>query len=159
MEATKSIVIGCDHAGYSAKLALIPYLEEKGYSVIDVGTHSEASCDYPIPVHRLCTELQSGTVPFGILICGTGIGVSIAANKHPGIRAALCGDVYSAEMTRQHNDANVLCMGARVIDLELMRRIIDIFLSTDALSEERHKRRVRMINDLDAGTFDESKYE
>lgn len=153
-----NIVIACDHAGYEYKNRLIGYLTEKGYNVIDKGTYSPESCDYPIPVHRLCTELLSGSCAYGILICGTGIGVSIAANKHPGIRAALCGDKYSAEMTRQHNNANVLCMGARVISFELACEITDIFLSTPALDEERHRRRVKMIEDLEKGTFNEADY-
>ena len=153
-----NLVIACDHAGYDYKNQLIKYLEAKGYNMTDVGTYSPESCDYPIPVHRLCEKITGGDCPRGILICGTGIGVSIAANKHPGIRAALCGDKYSAEMTRQHNNANVLCMGARVISFELACEITDIFLSTPALDEERHRRRVKMIEDLENGVFDESKY-
>ena len=154
----KKLVIGSDHAGFEYKAKLIDYLTAKGYEMIDAGTYSADSCDYPIPVHALCKVIQSGECAQGILICGTGIGVSMAANKHHGIRAAVCSDKYSTEMTRLHNDANVLCMGARVIDFDLICELTDIFLSTDALTEERHLRRQQMISDLEDGTFEE-KYE
>lgn len=154
----KKIVIGSDHAGFEYKAKLISYLSDKGYEMIDAGTDSPESCDYPVPVHALCKTIQGGECDYGILICGTGIGVSMAANKHRGIRAAVCSDEYSTEMTRQHNDANVLCMGARVIDFSLVCKLTDIFLATDALSEERHRRRQQMISDLEDGSFDE-KYE
>lgn len=152
------IVIACDHAGYEYKCKLKELLALRGFDVIDCGTDSPESCDYPVPVHRLCTEITSGAAERGILICGTGIGVSIAANKHNGIRAAVCGDLYSAEMTRLHNDANVLCMGARVIDFELVCQITDMFLNTGALDEERHRRRVQMIKDIENNCFDEANY-
>ncbi len=154
----KNIVIACDHAGFEYKNKLIMYLTARGYNVEDKGTYTPESCDYPIPVHRLCTEITEGNCPRGILICGTGIGVSIAANKHPGIRAALCGDKFSAEATREHNNANVLCMGARVISFELACEITEIFLNTAALDEDRHRRRVKMIEDLEKGVFDEENY-
>lgn len=155
----KKIIIGCDHAGYDYKCNLITKLETMGYTVADVGTFSSESCDYPVPVHALCKRIQSGEFSNGILICGTGIGVSIAANKHDGIRAAVCSDPYSVEMTRKHNDANVLCMGARVIDFDLVCELTEIFLNTEALDEERHRRRLRMISELEDGTFDDKKYE
>ncbi len=155
---SNKIVIACDHAGYEYKCKLIDVLAQKGYDIIDCGTDSPESCDYPVPVHRLCTKITDGETSRGILICGTGIGVSIAANKHRGIRAAVCGDLYSAEMTRLHNDANVLCMGARVIDFDLACQITEVFLNTGALDEERHRRRVAMIKDIENGTFDENKY-
>ena len=143
----KNIVIACDHAGFEYKNELIKYLEAKGYNLVDKGTYSPESCDYPIPVHRLCTEITDGECPRGILICGTGIGVSIVANKHPGIRAALCGDKYSAEMTRQHNNANVLCLGARVHEFEKIVEITDAFLGAEFLGG-RHQRRVDMLETL-----------
>lgn len=155
----KKIIIGCDHAGFEYKNMLKAVLEREGWEVEDAGTYSSASCDYPVPVHRLCKKIQSGEYTQGILICGTGIGVSIAANKHRGIRAAVCSDNYSVEMTRQHNDANVLCMGARVIPFFRVVELTHIFLSTDALSEERHRRRQRMIAELEDGTFDSKDYE
>ena len=158
MNEQKKIIIGCDHAGYEAKLRLIAKLERDGWSVTDVGCFSTESCDYPIPVHMLCKRIQSGEFTRGILICGTGIGVSIAANKHRGIRAAVCSDLFSAEMTRKHKAANVLCMGARVLDDEKIAAITDTFLANEPLDEERHKRRLRMISELEDGTFDEKNY-
>ena len=146
----KNIVIACDHAGYEYKNELIKYLEAKGYNLVDKGTYSPESCDYPIPVHRLCTEITEGECPRGILICGTGIGVSIVANKHPGIRAALCGDKYSAEMTRQHNNANVLCMGARVIGSCLAEDILFEFLGAEFEAGGRHEMRVDVMKDIEA---------
>ncbi|MCQ2353836.1 MAG: ribose 5-phosphate isomerase B [Clostridia bacterium] len=159
MNENKNIIIGCDHAGYEYKCRLITRLELLGYSVTDVGTYSSESCDYPIPVHALCKKIQNGEFNRGILICGTGIGVSIAANKHKGIRAAVCSDDFSAEMTRKHNDANVLCMGARVLEFTKVCELTDIFLKTEALDEDRHLRRLRMISELEDGTFDDKKYE
>lgn len=159
MNDDKNIVIGCDHAGFDYKCRLAARLEMLGYDVTDVGSFTNVSCDFPVPVHRLCSRIQSGEFSRGILICGTGIGVSIAANKHRGIRAAVCSDLYSAEMTRRHNDANVLCMGARVLDFTRVCEITDIFLTTDALDEERHRRRQRMITEIEDGTFDSKKYE
>ncbi len=151
---TEKIVIACDHAGFDYKNKLAEFLREKGLYVLDAGTYSSESCDYPVPVHALCRKIQSGEFAYGILICGTGIGVSMAANKHRGIRAAVCSDEYSTQMTRQHNNANVLCMGARVLDFDTVCKFTEIFLSTEALDEERHRRRQQMISDLEDGTFD-----
>ncbi len=155
----KKIIIGCDHAGYAAKLKLTELLNSEGWNVTDVGCYSDASCDYPIPVHNLCTRIQNGEFSLGILICGTGIGVSIAANKHRGIRAGVCSDVFSAEMTRKHNAANVLCMGARVLDDDMIAKITHVFLSNEPLDEERHQRRLKMISELEDGSFDDKHYE
>ena len=155
----RKIFIGADSAGFELKREVIPYLQDKGYEVIDCGTDSSASCHYPLFANAVCENVKADLDgSFGILICGTGIGMSMCANKHKGIRAALCSDTYSARMTRAHNDANVLCMGARVIDFDLVCELTDIFLSTDALTEERHLRRQQMISDLEDGTFEE-KYE
>lgn len=145
----KRVIIGSDHAGFEVKTALIRHLIEKGYDVTDSGTFSTESCDYPAEAHKLCVRIQSGEFPAGILLCGTGIGISIAANKHSGIRAALCSDEKSAELSRQHNDANVCCMGARILDKKKIFRIADIFLETPALDEERHRRRQRMLSELE----------
>lgn len=153
------IALGCDHGGYALKCEILKQLEELGHEAKDFGCYSTESCDYPVPVHKLCLRIQSGEFPLGILICGTGIGVSIAANKHHGIRAAVCSDTYSAEMTRKHNAANVLCMGARVIGDDKIAEITEVFLSNEPLDEERHQRRLRMISELEDGTFDEQKYE
>ncbi|MCQ2428409.1 MAG: ribose 5-phosphate isomerase B [Clostridia bacterium] len=151
----KKILIGCDHAGFPAKQPLIDYLTSEGYELIDCGTYTADSCDYPLNAHATCKRLLNGEAECAILICGTGIGISIAANKHKGIRAALCGDLYSAEMSRQHNAANVLCMGARVIDIELMKQIADKFLTTDSLSTDRHVRRQQQLSAIEDGTIDD----
>ena len=111
----KQIVIGCDHGGFGLKGQLIRHLEARGITVLDVGTYSADSCNYPDIADALCKRIQSGEFELGILVCGTGIGMSIAANKHSGIRAAACENTFSARMTRMHNDANVLCLGERVV--------------------------------------------
>lgn len=145
----RTIYIGADSAGYTLKCEVIPYLENKGYNVVDCGTDSEASCHYPIFANAVCKKVQNDIdSSFGILICGTGIGMSMCANKHKGIRAALCSDTYSARMTRAHNDANVLCMGARVIGSCLALDIIDSFLGAD-FEGGRHGIRVDMMMDIE----------
>ena len=111
----KKIVIGCDHAAPYLKGVVKAHLEKRGFTVIDVGTNTTDSVDYPIYAHAACQKIQSGEADLGILICGTGIGMSLVANKHKGIRAACCSDVFSARLTREHNDANVLCMGGFVV--------------------------------------------
>lgn len=142
------IVIGCDHGGLELKNAVIEHLTEKGIQCEDMGTYTPDSCDYPVFADRVCKKIQDGTYALGILICGTGIGMSMAANKHAGIRAAVCGNTFSARMTRLHNNANVLCMGERVTGTGLALDIVDIFLSTD-FSGGRHERRVNLVNQLD----------
>ena len=144
----EKIVIGSDHAGYDLKLKVIDKLESKGIMVKDVGTYSTDSCDYPTYADAVCKAIQLGEFEMGLLICGTGIGMSIAANKHAGIRAACCSDIYSAKLTRQHNNANVLCFGARVIGDEIAYELVDTFINTDFLGGERHTRRVKMLDDL-----------
>ncbi len=141
------IAIGSDHGGFALKKALIAHLEKRGFALKDYGTYSEASCDYPVYAKAVAQAVASGACERGILICGTGIGVSITANKVPGIRAALCGDCFSAEATRQHNDANILCMGARVVGEGLALKIADIFLDTPFSQDERHIRRIAQIED------------
>ena len=144
------IYIGADSAGFSLKKEVIDHLEKLGYEVKDLGTDSEASCHYPEFASKVCLGVQGELdTAFGILICGTGIGMSMCANKYNGIRAAVCGDTYSARMTRQHNDANVLCMGARVIGSELAKRITDEFLSAD-FEGGRHQTRLDMMADYEA---------
>ena len=138
------LMIGCDHGGYELKLEVIKHLEAKGYEVVDVGCNGE-SCDYPDIAEAGCAKIQSGECERGILICGTGIGMSIAANKIPGIRAALCGDCFSAQATREHNDANVLCLGARVTGPSLALKIVDIFMDTPFSGDPRHVRRISKI--------------
>lgn len=139
------IAIGSDHGGYALKQALMKHFQARGLEYRDFGTYSEASCDYPVYAKAVAKAVASGECEKGILICGTGIGVSITANKIPGIRCALCGDCFSAEATRQHNDANVLAMGARVVGEGLALMIADTFLDTPFSNDERHKRRISMI--------------
>ena len=136
------LVIGSDHGGYDMKLEVIEHLKARGFEVTDVGTDSPASCDYPIYAKKLTDVIKAGDADLGILICGTGIGMSMAANKQEGIRAALCHDVFSAEATRSHNNANVLCMGARVIGPGLALMIVDKFIDTPFSNDERHIRRL-----------------
>ena len=143
----KKIVIGSDHAGFEMKEEIKKHLEERGFEVTDVGTDSAASCHYPVFANRLCRLIQDGKAPMGILVCGTGIGISITANKVKGIRAALCHDVFSAEATRLHNDANILAMGGRVVGPGLALMIVDKFLDTPFSNEERHVRRISMMED------------
>ena len=139
------IAIGSDHGGFALKKALMAHLDKRGLAYKDFGTYSEASCDYPVYAKAVAHAVADGECERGILICGTGIGVSITANKVPGIRAALCGDSFSAEATRQHNDANILCMGARVVGEGLALKIADTFLDTPFSNDERHIRRISQI--------------
>ena len=141
------IAIGSDHGGFELKKKLMEHLSERGLEYKDFGTYSSASCDYPVYAKAVANAVASGECDRGIIICGTGIGVSITANKVRGIRAALCGDCFSAEATRRHNDANVLCMGARVVGEGLALKIADTFLDTPFSNDERHIRRISMIED------------
>ena len=141
------IAIGSDHGGFELKKKLMEHLSERGLEYKDLGTYSSASCDYPVYAKAVARAVASGECDRGILICGTGIGVSMTANKVHGIRAALCGDCFSAEATRQHNDANILCMGARVVGEGLALKIADTFLDTPFSNDERHIRRISMIED------------
>lgn len=139
------LVIGSDHAGFQLKEKVKAHLQALGVEYIDVGTDSEASCHYPLFAQAVCQKIQTGECEKGILICGTGIGMSMAANKEKGIRAALCGDTFSAKYTRLHNDANVLCMGARVIGEGLAMEIVDLFLNT-GFEGGKHKVRIEMFD-------------
>ena len=139
------IGLGCDHGGYELKQEIIKYLEEKGIPYKDFGCDSTKSVDYPIYARKVGRAIQNGECDKGILICGTGIGISIAANKVKGIRAALCTDCFSAEATRLHNDANILALGGRVVGPGLAVKIVDTFLNTEFSHEERHQRRIDLI--------------
>jgi len=139
------IAIGCDHGGYELKKEIIGYLEKEGFDYKDFGTDSDNAVDYPDIAKPVAQAVIAGEADKGILICGTGIGISIAANKIKGIRAALVHDVFSAEATRLHNDANVLCMGGRVVAGGLAIKITDTFLNTEFSGAERHARRVSKI--------------
>ena len=142
------IAIGSDHGGYLLKEEIKKHLKEKGYEFKDFGTDSTASCDYPVYAEKVCRAVQSGECKKGILICGTGIGMSMCANKCKGIRAAVCGDHFSAEFTRKHNNANVLCLGARVIGAGVAMQLVDIFLTTE-YEGGRHEKRVEMMMQLE----------
>lgn len=138
------IAIGSDHGGYEYKEQIVSHLKEKGYECVDVGTYSTASCDYPVIARAVTTKITTGEADRGILICGTGIGMSIVANKVKGIRAALCGDTFSARASRAHNNSNVLCLGERVIGINLAMDIVDIWLESK-FEGGRHQRRVDMM--------------
>ena len=140
------IHLASDHAGFDLKATLAQHLTGLGYEVIDDGAYSKDSCDYPVFAHKLCEAVERENCP-GILICGTGIGISIAANKVKGIRCALCGDVFSAKATREHNDANILALGARVTGPGLALEIVKAFLETPFSNDERHIRRIKQIED------------
>ncbi|MBO6113889.1 MAG: ribose 5-phosphate isomerase B [Lachnospiraceae bacterium] len=139
------IGIGCDHGGYGLKLEVIKHLKERGFGVKDFGCDSEESCDYPVYGKAVAEAVAKGECELGILICGTGIGMSITANKVKGVRAALCSDCFSAKATKEHNNANVLCMGARTIGPGLALMIVDCFVDTPFSNDERHVRRISMI--------------
>ena len=141
------IAIGCDHGALDLKNQLKEHLDKKGVAYKDFGCNTNESCDYPIYAHKVTDAVLSGECGLGILLCGTGIGMSIAANKVKGIRAALCGDRFSAQVTREHNDSNVLCIGARVVGSELALRIVDTFLGAEFSQSERHKRRIAMLEE------------
>lgn len=139
------IALGSDHGGFALKQEVIKYLEENRIEYRDFGCYSENSCDYPEYAEKVAHAVVSGGFEKGILICGTGIGVSIAANKVKGIRCALCHDCFSAKATREHNDANVLAMGGRIVGPGLALEIVDIFLHTEFSHDERHMRRISQI--------------
>ena len=139
------IALGSDHGGYGLKQEVIKHLKERGLEYKDYGCYSEESCDYPVYGRAVAEAVASGECERGIIICGTGIGISITANKVPGIRCALCADTVSAKLTRLHNDANVLAMGAGIVGENLAMGIVDTFLATEFSGEERHQRRINLI--------------
>ena len=139
------IAVGCDHGGYGLKQEILKYLEEHGLEYKDYGTYSEDSCDYPDYSKAVVKAILDGECDRGILICGTGIGISITANRYPGIRAALCTDCFMAEATREHNDANILALGGRVVGPGLALKIVDTFLNTEFSNDPRHIRRIEKI--------------
>lgn len=148
------IALGCDHGGINLKTAIMKYLDEKGIEYKDFGCYSEDSVDYPIYAYKVANAVANKEFELGILCCGTGIGISIAANKVKGIRAAVVSNEFGAEMTRRHNNANILCMGGRVTSEEDAVKFADIFLNTPFSSdEERHIRRVQMLSDIENGVF------
>lgn len=144
------IAIGCDHGGYQLKQAVIRHLADRGIDFHDFGTYSEESCDYPDYGEAVGRAVASGECERGIVVCGTGIGISIAANKVRGVRCALCGDCFSAQMAREHNDANVLALGARVLGTGLALKIVDTFLDS-SFAGGRHERRVAKLMAIEGG--------
>ena len=140
------IAIGSDHAGYALKQAVMEHLKTRGEEFKDYGTYSEESCDYPDFAEAVSQAIIKGEAEKGILICGTGIGISIAANRHKEIRAAVCGDCFSAEATRLHNDANILAMGARVVGEGHALKIVDTFLDTEFSNGANHIRRIAKMS-------------
>ncbi len=146
------IAIGCDHGGINIKNAVINYMKENGIAYTDYGCYTTDSVDYPVYAYQVAKAVADSEAELGIICCGTGIGVSMAANKVKGIRAAVCSDEFCAEMTRRHNNANIMCMGGRVIDEEKAVKLADIFLNTP-FEGGRHENRVDMITAIENGTF------
>jgi len=145
------IAIGSDHAGFELKQELRPYIETLGHTVLDVGAHTEQpGDDYPDYADALGTALQKGQVDRGVLVCGSGVGVSVAANKMPGIRAAVCHDAYSAHQGVEHDDMNVLVIGSRIIAIELAKELVERFLGASFSGEERHVRRLAKVKAIEA---------
>jgi ribose 5-phosphate isomerase B len=144
------VAVGCDHAGYPLKVALLRFLRERNYPLVDVGTRSRRPVDYPDYTVRLCRALQEGRADRGIMICGSGAGASIAANKMKGIRASVCHDHYTAHQAVEHDDANVLCLGSRVIGEALARELAEAFLGARFSGEPRHRRRLEKVIALES---------
>ena len=142
------IAIGNDHSALELKAIIIKHLEDKGHEVIDFGTYTAESCDYPIYGEKVAVAIKEKQAELGVLICGTGIGISLAANKVPGIRAAVCSEPYSAKMTRAHNNANIIAFGARVVGQDVAKMIVDAFVDTP-FEGERHQRRVDMLTAIE----------
>ena len=139
------VAVGCDHAGFEYKTKLVPWLNQQGYQVSDFGTYSNASVDYPDFAHPAASSVEKGETSFGILICGSGNGVCMTANKHPGIRAGLCWATDIAKLIRQHNNANIICIPARFVSLELVQDMISLFTTT-AFEGGRHQNRINKIS-------------
>ncbi len=142
----EKILIASDHGGFELKEKIKNYLLEKDFEVLDLGTNSTSSCDYPVFAKKLCKEILNNTAQKGILVCGTGLGMQITANRFKGIRAACVSDTYSAKMSKEHNNSNVLCLGARVLGFGLAIEILEVWLNTD-FQGERHQKRLSMIDE------------
>ena len=143
--SAQGIAVACDHAGVELKRSLIAALEKRGLTVRDLGTNSTESCDYPDFAHALAGAIERGEVDKGLLVCGTGVGMAMSANRHPAVRAVVCSEPLSARMARKHNDANVLCLGARVVGPDTALDILDAFLGAE-FEAGRHAKRVAKIN-------------
>ena len=147
------IVIGNDHSGVDLKKQILEHLIERGFETINVGSDEQSSCDYPIYGEKVALEVASGRADLGIAICGTGIGISLAANRVPGIRAAVCSEPYSAKLTREHNNANIIAFGARVVGVGLAKMIVDAFIDA-SFEGERHKLRVNIFDEITNRYYD-----
>ncbi len=141
------LALGCDHGGYPLMVEVIKYLDEQNIPFENFGTYTEEAVDYPVYGKKVAEAVASGTHELGILICGTGIGISITANKVKGVRAALCGDIFSAKATKEHNNANILAMGARVVGTGLALEIVKTFLETPFSNDQRHINRINQIEE------------
>lgn len=146
------VAIGCDHGGLNIKNAIIEYLKKNEIEYTDFGCYTEESVDYPIYGYKVATAVAENSDTLGVLCCGTGIGISMSANKVKGIRAAVCTNEFMAEMTRRHNNSNIICLGGRIIDEETAVKLADIFLNTE-FEGDRHTKRVDMITAIEEGTF------
>jgi ribose 5-phosphate isomerase B len=144
------IAVGADHAGFELKRDLAGALAQNGHEILDLGTHSTAPVDYPDIAEAVATAVRNGQVDRGILFCGSGAGVSVAASKFPGVRAAVCHDAYTARQAVEHDDLNVLCLGSRVIGPALARTLVDAFLSAEFSADERHLRRLAKIDAIES---------
>lgn len=147
MDNTRKIAIACDHAGFDLKSQCIAWVRDMGYEALDLGTDSIDSVDYPDFAKKMGDVISDGGCQTGILICGSGIGISIAANRFPSVRCALCHDETTARLARQHNDANVIALGSRTTGIETAKAAIEVFLSTDFDGGERHTRRINKLSD------------
>lgn len=144
------IALGADHAGFPLKVQLSPFLSARGHEVQDLGTSSEEAVDYPDFAHRVALEVVEGRAERGIMVCGSGVGACVAANKVPGVRAGLCHDTFSARQGVEDDDVNLLCLGARVVGLNLAQDIVDAWLKARFSGAERHRRRLQKVLDLEA---------
>ncbi len=144
------IAVSADHAGFTLKVRVVEDLKAKGHEVNDLGTFSTAACDYPDSAEAACEEIRSGRAERAVVVCGSGVGVTVACNKFPGIRAGLCHDHYSAHQGVEHDDMNVLCLGARIIGEEPAREIVQAFLAARYTGEERHARRMAKVKAIEA---------
>ena len=149
MGKTRRLVVGCDHAGFPLKGPVINALRDWGHVVIDVGTHSTEPVDFPDIAEEVCSRVLSGEAERGIMVCGTGVGAAIAANKYPGIRAALCHDTYSAHQSVEHDDVNVLCLGAQIVGERLAFELLASFLAAEHSEEPHFRRRVAKLGELE----------
>ena len=138
-----------DHGGTALKMSVLEHLKKQGYEVVNYGTDTTESCDYPLFAKAMCTAMQKNEIEYGVAICTTGVGISIACNKHNGIRACCCSETNSARMTREHNNANVICFGASIVSEQMAFDIVDTFLTTQFSNGERHLRRVNEIYQIE----------